>query len=151
MKLRAIFFLFIEFVLLSLAIFAAIDDAIFLLTRKSAVARIITIEKKVGPKPYKVGLSYFNEYERKEIVTHINNIEGTFGGKLIREGHSTVSILYKKYFPKEVYIEDYAYPKMGLIFLYVIFILIMLVALKISIKGVFGRPHADARVPRVFK
>jgi hypothetical protein len=129
---QTLFLLIIEVLLSILGILAIADDVFFLVTKKEAQAEIIKIEKLKLPDPYKVTLTYFNEYENKSVTTHINDIDGLYGQKLIPKNY--ISIYYRAYFPKEVNFSDYKHPNIGTVTILVIFLFIMLLAIYFSWK-----------------
>lgn len=120
--------IFLEISLSILGILSLTDDVSFMITKKEANAEVIKIQSLSLPKPYKVTLKYYNEYVNESIISYIDNIDGIYGGKLPKAtGH--VTIYYRKYFPKEIYLADYHVPGIGYIILNIVFLVIMFIAI----------------------
>jgi len=128
-----LFLLIIEVILFILGLLSLIDDSLFLITKREASANIIKVEKLKLPNPYRITLSYYNEFEHKDIITHIDDIDGIYGQTLPTTGES-LSVYYKPYFPKAVYIIDYKHPNIGYLIIYCVFLAIMFLAAYFSWK-----------------
>lgn len=116
--------LLFELVLGVFGILSLIDNVFFIVMKKETNAEIIKVESLPLPKPYKVTLKYYNEYLNKTIVSYIDDIDGIYGEKLPKPT-GNVSIYYKRYFPKEIYLIDYRYPNSGYVILNIVFLVII--------------------------
>lgn len=127
-KYQTIILIFVEIILFFLGVWVLIGDITFITTKKEVSAKIIKIEKLQKPKPYKITLEYFNEYENKEIKADIDDISGTYGLTLPLV-NNYVKIYYSKESQKIVYLVDYKYPHIGNLVIYLFFISIIIIAI----------------------
>jgi len=123
-----LFLLLAESFLFLIGIWAMMQDVTFLSTKKEANAEVIKLEKLPLPDPYKITVKYYNEYEHTNIVSYVDNIDGIYG-KMLPPIKSHINIFYKKSLPKVIYLVDYKYPNNGNIILYIVFLLILVVAI----------------------
>jgi hypothetical protein len=105
----------IEVAMLFLGTWAMMQDVVFLITKKEALAHVIRKEKLPLPDPYRITFKYYNSYEKQYITTYIDNIDGRYGKELPGPGNF-LKIYYKKFLPKVVYLEDYKFPNGGYLF-----------------------------------
>jgi len=110
-----------------------VDYVVFITTKQQAVAMVVKVEKLPMPKPYKVTLVYMNKYVNDNVVTYIDNI-GDIYGKRYLEVHNRLHIYYRNYFPREVYLIDYSYPTWTYVAFTVVYLIIMLAALRFLAK-----------------
>lgn len=126
-KTETIMLLIVEILIFILGIWAFSQDITFFLTKKEASAEVIKLEKLPLPKPYKITLKYFNDFENKYIITYIDDIDGRYGQSL--NSKKQLNIFYKKSSPHIIYLVDYKYPNLGNLILYILFLLIMIIAI----------------------
>ena len=119
-------------IFLIIALYSFIDDILYTISKRVTVAHITKLEKLPVANPYKVYLTYYNEYNNSMEKTYIESVNTDYGDKLKVSGKK--SIYYRKYYPNEVYFVDYKSPNYGQLFLSFGFFVLMLGGLIVLFK-----------------
>ena len=108
-------------------------DLNYFLTRRTVKAKIFQINESNKSGIVSLQLNYYNNYLNRNVKSDIS-IKRYDATNIITEGDSQISILYAKYFPNKIYIENVNAPRWLIILFEIIMILIMFFLFYSSIK-----------------
>jgi hypothetical protein len=127
----------IALVILIASVYSLFEDVNYFITKREAVANILSIKDNGVQQPFGVTVVYFNYYLNKDISC-IVNLKKSIGNALIADNISETNIFYAKHFPKTVYLVKYKAPRIGVVFIDLMLIVFMVVAIWANI-GIFKR------------
>ncbi len=144
MNIYVLVLLIIECVSMLLGIFVLISDLSFLMTKKEAIASVITITKTNEYKPYQITLKYFDEYKNDNVTKTLKDFDLSFGKELESKQSNDLNleVYYQKYF-HATYLKSNKHPNYGYIFVLLLFITICFFSISPTIRKIYNPNATD--------
>ena len=115
-------------------LYALYTDLNFFLTRRLGKATILNIDNSNKSNNVSLQLAYYNDYLKENVKSTIS-LKQNDATQITEKGTSQTSILYTKYYPYKIYIENINAPRWPILIFEVIMILLMFFLFYSSIKN----------------